>query len=235
MTKESRTNKKIVQAYSIGFGFRSPYQIILDGEFCKVALDKKIYLKDALPELMFAPTRLIVTECILNELKSKGHDHTSAYILAKKFETRKCPHKDQPVSSYQCIRDLVGTDNKNHLLIATQHPKLKDRLRKIPGVPIVYVNVKHQRLGIEPMTDRSKQVMKQHEIEKAQPLDKVTLQIKRKLLSNDQEGQQQQKPKPKKRKVKGVNPLAMKKKKKKTPPPPKKKTTNDNKTKPEKK
>ncbi|KAI7901095.1 Fcf1-domain-containing protein, partial [Cokeromyces recurvatus] len=210
--KESRTNKKIVHTYSIGFGFRPPYQILLDGEFCKVALDRKIYLKDALPSLMFAPTRLLVTECILNELKSKGHDHTSAYILAKKFETRKCSHKEQPVSSYQCIREAVGDDNKHHLSIATQNPKLKDRLRKIPGVPIIYVNVKHQRLGIEPMTDRSKQVMKQHELEKTQPVDKMTLQLKRKVLANEGD-EHQQKPKPKKRKVKGVNPLAMKKKK----------------------
>lgn len=173
---------------------------------------------------------LVVTECILQDIKSKGHDFTSAYILAKKSEARRCPHKDSPVSSYQCIRDLVGTENKLHFCIATQNPKLKDRMRKIPGVPIIYVNVKQQSLGLEPMTEKSKQVMKLNEMEKIKPLDKDTLRIKRALFSNEEEEEKKtesHKPQPKKRKVKGVNPLAMKKKKKKTPPAPKKKTDNN--------
>lgn len=214
---------------------------LVDGEFCKAALGKQIYVKDELPNLMTGKTRIgkrhlinctdcethfdaiVVTECILNDIKGKGVDFTSALILAKKFETRKCPHKETPVSAYQCIRDLVGTENKQHFCVATQNPKLRDRMRKIPGVPIIYVNVKHQSLGLETMTEKSKQVMQIHEMEKIKPLDKETANLKRKLFAEEEETQQQQeKPKFKKRKVKGVNPLAMKKKKKKTPPPPKK-------------
>ncbi|KAG2196690.1 hypothetical protein INT46_009613 [Mucor plumbeus] len=227
MTKSSRSNKKTVHAYSVGFGFRPPYQILMDGDFCKAALEKQVYIKDELPFLMGDVTRLVVTECILQDIKSKGHDFTSAYILAKKSEARRCPHKDSPVSSYQCIRDLVGAENKLHFCVATQNPKLKDRMRKIPGVPIIYVNVKQQGLGLEPMTEKSKQVMRLNEMEKVKPLDKDTLRIKRALFSNEEEEgkkTESHKPQPKKRKVKGVNPLAMKKKKKKAPPAPKKKT-----------
>lgn len=168
----------------------------------------------------------------MKDIKEKGVDYTSALILAKKFESRKCPHKETPVSAYQCIRDLVGTENKQHFCVATQNPKLRDRMRKIPGVPIIYVNVKHQTLGLEPMTDKSKQVMQIHESEKIQPLDKETAKLKRALFSqeDDEKEKQQEKPQFKKRKVKGVNPLAMKKKKKKTPPPPKKKTNDNNTT-----
>lgn len=159
----------------------------------------------------------MVTECTLQDLKAKGPDFTSAFILAKKFETCRCKHKE-PISSYECIRSLIGEDNPKHYCVATQNPKLKDRMRKIPGVPILYV--KQNTLGLEPMTTKSKQVMNQHEQQKTQPLDKETARLKRSLLGQEQV---EEKPAFKKRKVKGVNPLAMKKKKKNVPPPPKKK------------
>lgn len=167
-----------------------------------------------------------MTECILQDIKARGHDFTSAYILAKKFEARKCPHKEKPVSGYDCIRDLVGAENRQHFCVATQHPKLKDRMRKIPGVPVIYVNVKGNTLGIEPMTEKSKEMMRLNEMEKVKPLDKETARLKRALYAEeDEEKKPVNTPQFKKRKVKGVNPLAMKKKKKKTPPPPKKKTS----------
>lgn len=227
----------------------------MDGDFCKVALEKQIYIKDELPVLMGGKTRLgkklenplcahrkialtlnfdffyltVVTECILQDIKARGHDFTSAYILAKKFEARKCAHKEKPVSGYDCIRDLVGAENRQHFCVATQHPKLKDRMRKIPGVPVIYVNVKGNALGIEPMTEKSKEMMRLNEMEKVKPLDKETARLKRALYAEEEEekkpAEQAHKPQFKKRKVKGVNPLAMKKKKKKTPPPPKKKAT----------
>lgn len=163
---------------------------------------------------------IVVTECILQDIKARGHDFTSAYILAKRFETRRCPHKEKAVSSYECIRDLVGAENHQHFCVATQNPKLKDRMRKIPGVPLVYVNIKGNGLGLEPMTEKSKEMVRLNEKEKVKPLDKETARLKRLLYTNDEEEQvHESKPKPKKRKVKGVNPLAMKKKKKKTPPP----------------
>ncbi|KAI8346876.1 Fcf1-domain-containing protein [Choanephora cucurbitarum] len=221
MTKASRTNKKIVHSYCIGFGFRPPFQVVTDGEFCKKALEKKIYVKDAIPELVGEKVKIVVTECILKDIKDKGHDFTSALILAQKFDVRKCPHKEEKVSAYQCIRELVGTENKDHYFVASQNPKLRDRMRKVPGVPILYVNVKHQGLGLEPMTDRSKASFKSHEEQKMKPLDKDTARLKRKLIEEEQQKKQEARPMVKKRKVKGVNPLAMKKKKK-TPPPPKK-------------
>ncbi|CAO3607948.1 unnamed protein product [Mucor hiemalis] len=224
--KSHQSNKKIIHAYSVGFGFRAPYQIILDGDFCKVALEKQIYIKDELPVLLGGTTRLVVTECILQDIKARGHDFTSAYILAKRFESRKCAHKEKPVSAYDCIRDLVGTENRQHFCVATQHPKLKDRMRKIPGVPVIYVNVKGNTLGIEAMTEKSKEMMRLNEMEKIKPLDKETASLKRSLYAEEEEKTAEHvKPQPKKRKVKGINPLAMKKKKKKTPPPPKKKIT----------
>ncbi|KAI8974479.1 Fcf1-domain-containing protein [Pilobolus umbonatus] len=214
--KLERSIKKNVHAYSVGFGFRPPYQVIVDGDFLKTGLDKKIFIKDELNSLL-GEARPMVTECILKDTKARGHDFTSAYILAQKFEKRKCPHKE-PVSGYQCIREIVGKDNAQHYFIATQYPKLRDRLRKIPGVPIVYVNVKHLTLGMEPMTDISKKLLKQHEEEKVKPADKELFKLKRAVLEEPKQPVIH-----KKRKVKGVNPLAMKKKKKIPPPLPKKK------------
>ncbi|KAI8887799.1 Fcf1-domain-containing protein, partial [Backusella circina FSU 941] len=212
VAKADRSIRKTVHSYQIGFGFKPPFRILLDGDFCHSGLQKKIYIKDELPNLMHGTTKPLVTECTLQDLKAKGPDFTSAYILAKKFEVCRCKHKE-PISSYECIRSLIGEENPKHYCVATQNPKLKDRMRKIPGVPILYV--KQNTLGLEPMTTKSKQAMHQHEQEKTQPLDKETARLKRALVGDDKQREDvEDKPKFKKRKVKGVNPLAMKKKKK---------------------
>ncbi|KAG0740361.1 hypothetical protein G6F57_009851 [Rhizopus arrhizus] len=218
--KKQKTIKKTVHSYCIGFGFRPPFQVVLDGEFCRAALEKQVYVKDALPELLGGLTRIVVTDCILQDIKSKGHDYTSALVLAKKFESRKCPHqKTSLVSAKDCILDLVSTNNPEHFFVASGNAQLKNSIRKIPGVPVVIVNTRKKGLGLEEMTGKTKRAMKEHEEDKVKPLDKETAKLKRALMGD----QEEQKPRPKKRKIKGVNPLAMKKKKKKTPPPPKKK------------
>ncbi|CEJ02106.1 hypothetical protein RMCBS344292_16123 [Rhizopus microsporus] len=219
--KKQKTIRKTVHSYCVGFGFRPPYQVLLDGEFCRAALEKQVYVKDAIPDLLGGLT--LVTECILQDIKSKGHDYTSALVLAKKFETRKCPHQKEKklVSASECIKDLVSTNNPEHFFLAIGDNQLKNAMRKIPGVPIVIVNTRKKGVGLEEMTARSKQALKEREEEKMKPLDKETARLKRKL---EEEENKDKKP-IKKKKVKGVNPLAMKKKKKKNPPPPPKKTT----------
>ncbi|KAI9246850.1 Fcf1-domain-containing protein [Sporodiniella umbellata] len=215
--KKQKTIKKTVHNYCLAFGFRPPYQVIVDGEFCRAALEKQIYVKDALPDLLGGLTRTVVTDCILKDIKSKGHDFTSAYVLAQKFDRRKCPHtKDKTqVSAQQCIRDLVSTNNPEHFFVASGDVQLKNAIRKIPGVPVVIVNTRKKGLGLEDMTARTKSAMHHNEIEKVKPLDKETARLKRALLGEEEKTEQT----PKKRKVKGVNPLAMKKKKKVNPPP----------------
>lgn len=56
--KKQKIIRKTVHSYCVGFGFRPPYQVLLDGEFCRAALEKQVYVKDAIPDLLGGLTRI---------------------------------------------------------------------------------------------------------------------------------------------------------------------------------
>ncbi|CAO3702363.1 unnamed protein product [Rhizopus stolonifer] len=211
--KKQKTIKKTVHGYCLAFGFRPPYQVIVNGEFCRAALEKQVYVRHALPDLLGGLTRIVTTDCILKDIKSKGHDFTNALVLAQKFDLRKCviKKKKSQCQHNNVFKILVSTNNPEHFFVASGDVQLKNAIRKIPGVPVVIVNTRKKGLGLEDMTARSKAAMKTNEVNKVTPLDKETARLKRALL-----GEEKVEERPKKRKVKGVNPLAMKKKKKTT-------------------
>lgn len=63
--KKQKTIRKTVHSYCVGFGFRPPYQVLLDGEFCRAALEKQVYVKDAIPDLLGGLTRIGMFKYIL--------------------------------------------------------------------------------------------------------------------------------------------------------------------------
>jgi len=50
--KVGKQSRKAIQFYRINFNFREPYKIILDGNFIKVSLDKKVELRTKLEKVL---------------------------------------------------------------------------------------------------------------------------------------------------------------------------------------
>jgi len=50
--KVGKQCRKAIQFYRINFKFREPYKVILDGNFIKVCLDKKIDLRTKLDKVL---------------------------------------------------------------------------------------------------------------------------------------------------------------------------------------
>lgn len=118
------------------FGMRSPYQLILDAEFLELALQQKLYFKEALPNLLGGAVRLFTTNCVLQELKQKD---SAAVFNARRLETIKmCKHKG--VSGAECIKSIIGDANKYHFGVCAQQDDLREALRQIPGVPLCFIN-----------------------------------------------------------------------------------------------
>ncbi|KAI9021537.1 Fcf1-domain-containing protein [Phycomyces nitens] len=209
--KTQQAYKRTLHTYHVGFGLREPYQILVDGDFCKEALAHKIYIKDVMPEVMQAPTKLMATECTINELQSKGRDFTNAMIVAKRFEHRKCAHKT-PVTSAACISEIIGPTNQHHYCVASQDKKLRAHLRSVPGVPLLHI--KKNLVILEPMSNESKEALKQHEIEKTLPRGKEASLLKGIGRAIGVTKPEDPKEKKKGLKKKGPNPLSVKKKKK---------------------
>jgi len=74
---------------------------------------------------------------------------------AKGYERRRCNHHEleQPLSTLECLSEVVDPKdnlvNKHRYIIATQDPEVRARMRRIPGVPLVYIN--RSVMILEPM------------------------------------------------------------------------------------
>ncbi|CAO3615800.1 unnamed protein product [Cunninghamella echinulata] len=161
----------------------------------------------------------MTTGCTINELRKTG-DHGAVHT-AKQFELRKCKHRN-PVSSEKCTLELVGAKNEKRFCIATQNENIIHQLHDIPGVPIL--KLKNGLIILEPLTNKTKQVIQKNELAKTLPTQKEAEHLKIAKMIQPPPSE----PAHKRRKAKGPNPLSMKKKKKQQPPPPKKKNNNNN-------
>ncbi|KAH3675074.1 hypothetical protein WICMUC_002906 [Wickerhamomyces mucosus] len=67
----------------------------------------------------------------------------NAIEIAKTFERRRCNHPPtDPIPPHECIKSIVNIDgeNKHRYVVATENERLRYSLRKIPGIPLVYMN-----------------------------------------------------------------------------------------------
>jgi U3 small nucleolar RNA-associated protein 24 len=80
----------------------------------------------------------VVTDCVIAELEKLGHKFRLALKISKdpRFEKLKCTHKGTYADD--CLINRV----KQHriYIVATCDKDLKRRIRKIPGVPIMYIS-----------------------------------------------------------------------------------------------
>ncbi|CAH0045935.1 unnamed protein product [Clonostachys solani] len=140
---EAETVRHIPQVPS-GLFFQSnqqlgpPYHVILDTNFFSHTLARKIDIQDGLMDLLLAKCIPVVTECTIAELeKLPSQKHRLALRLAKdeRWKRLRCAHSGTYAD--QCIVDTV-MQNRCYL-VGTDDKELRQRLRKIPGVPLVGV------------------------------------------------------------------------------------------------
>jgi len=79
----------------------------------------------------------MVTDCVMAELEKLGIKYRVALRIAKdpRFERLKCTHKGTYADD--CLVERVI--NHKCYIVATCDKELKRRIRKIPGVPIMYI------------------------------------------------------------------------------------------------
>ncbi|KAF8507052.1 PIN domain-like protein [Russula emetica] len=178
----SKAYRKLMAMYSTSFGFRQPYQVLVDSEMCETAVSQKIDFLARIESVLVGSVKLsecssaspsgindppspissaycpsgtsVITQCCIHELYIRGKSHQPAVDLAKSFERRKCNHKEA-IPGNECIASVVGETNKHRYVIATQSHPLRVSLRAIPGVPIVHIN--RSVMVLEPASDATLQ------------------------------------------------------------------------------
>lgn len=196
--KRAKNNKKTMNIYKNAFKFRLPFQIILDGNFFKETVKMNSSLESVLDKLLGGKVKIFTTSCVYKELKSLKLFHLLQNY--KSFERKFCSHSktETDVSGAECIKSIIGTENKLKFGVATQDKKLRRELAQVPGVPLIYIN-------------RSVYIL---EPPSAKTLEYVEKKEDEKVYSSSAKVAQEQKAKSgKKLKRKEPNPLSVKKKK----------------------
>ncbi|XP_013881896.1 rRNA-processing protein UTP23 homolog [Austrofundulus limnaeus] len=137
--KRQKQAKKSITFYKYNFRFREPFLILLDGTFCQAALKNKIQLKEQMPKYLMGDVQLCTTNCVLKELETLGNQLYGAKIILQRFQVRRCSHFKNPVPASECLLSMLEDTNPQHYFVATQDPTVTDGLKKIPGVPLLYI------------------------------------------------------------------------------------------------
>ncbi|VDO63664.1 unnamed protein product [Heligmosomoides polygyrus] len=126
-----------------------PFHVLVDTNFVNFAVKNRLDVIQGFRDCLYAHTIPYVTDCVMGELEKAGRRFKIALKVIKdsRFQRLKCDHKG--IYADDCLVQRV-TQHKCYI-VATCDRDLKRRIRKIPGVPIMYI-LGH-RFSIERMPD----------------------------------------------------------------------------------
>ena len=154
----------------------------------------------------------MITQCCMEELYKTKNQKLIEY--GKSFERRRCNHPPaKPVPSHECIKSIVIVDgeNKHRYVVASENEQLRWSLRKIPGIPLIYMN--RAVMVMEPLSKASAQASRTLERGKlSKGLNDVKVGFKNPVINED-EKEVAEKVVKKRKGPKEPNPLSIKKKK----------------------
>uniref|UniRef100_T1IRT6 rRNA-processing protein UTP23 homolog n=1 Tax=Strigamia maritima TaxID=126957 RepID=T1IRT6_STRMM len=207
--KRQKKAHRYLSFFINNYGFRQPYQVLIDGTFCQAALTNKINIKEQLGKYLDGEVKLLTTACVITEAEKLGSKFYGALSIAKQFGTHVCGHEKAPGSASECLLSMLGSDNSNHYVLATQDVDLRKKARHIAGTPLLYIDYS------SPLLERpSKMSYCEAESQIERKIDyqhKVLHELKKKAFKNERKVVK----KIKRRMPKGPNPLSCKKKKEK--------------------
>lgn len=114
-----------------------PYRVILDTNFFSHTVRNKLDPLNSLMDLLLAKCTPVVTDCVMAELEKLGDRYRLALRVAKdeRWQRLSCSHSGTYADD--CI---VSTVVQHRIyLVGTNDKQLRQRLRRIPGVPLVAV------------------------------------------------------------------------------------------------
>ena len=148
--KRLKKFRKTVQFFRSCYGFHPPFRVLVDGTFLSTLLKNKIRIQDLLESALGGPTQMVVTRSVLRELEQIP-GLQPAFKMAQRLKMlTPVSHPssfdgfgdDAPTAVPDSVRAMVtgegGRYNPQHLFVATQDQELREELRGVPGVPLLY-------------------------------------------------------------------------------------------------
>ncbi len=136
IVRDAKTSAALFLSYNTQLG--PPYRILIDTNFINFSIQNKLDIFQSLMDCLLAKCIPIITDCVMAELEKLGIQYRVALRIAKdeRFERYPCCHKGTYADD--CIIDRI-TSHKC-FIVATCDRELKRRIRKVPGVPILFIS-----------------------------------------------------------------------------------------------
>ncbi|CAM1508350.1 Fc.00g051980.m01.CDS01 [Cosmosporella sp. VM-42] len=132
-----------------------PYNVLVDTNFLSHTVQRKLSLLESMMDCLYAKCNPIITSCVMAELEKLGPKYRLALRVARdeRWQRLECDHKgtyaddclvDKVTKSRICelspkLNFLPYKANSLHDIVGTNDKALRQRLRKIPGVPLMSV------------------------------------------------------------------------------------------------
>ena len=115
-----------------------PYRILIDTNFINFSIQNKLDIFTAAMDCLLAKCFIMISDCVMAELEKLGTKYRVALRIAKdpRFTRIKCTHKGTYADD--CLVNRV--QQHKIYIVATCDRDLRRRIRKVPGVPIMYIS-----------------------------------------------------------------------------------------------
>lgn len=149
-----------MQSYGMTFGFREPYQVLIDAQMIQDTARFKMDLLNGLERVLHGKIKPMITQCSIRHLYTLSvpqSEKDPLILLAKSMERRRCNHHEleNPLSTLECLSSVVdpkkSQTNRNRYVVASQDDEVRRFCRGVKGVPLIYV--KRSVMVLEPMAE----------------------------------------------------------------------------------
>lgn len=212
--------RKALRQYKFLCQIRNPYKILLDGNFIAMCIKMNVDLFERLPKFLQTDhqttLQYYVHASVLAELEALGESMTDAIKLAKQCHILKDSQAKASEPNVQAsILNLVGERNGAKYFVATQDIELRQQLRRISGVPLMYLN--RSVLVFEELSRTTLAISRQQDQAKMSHLSGAEHQALKSIREAEDENSDRRRERPsgpvyRTKRAKGPNPLSMKKK-----------------------
>ncbi|KAF7683271.1 rRNA-processing protein UTP23 [Astathelohania contejeani] len=131
INKLKKTKKELIFLEKT-HGFRKPYQILCEDKF--VSRFGKYKLTPRLFEsLLGKDCKLFITECSYKQFLSRNETDNR---LIKHIKIKNCNHTGDK-STFECINEIVGTNNRFHYFIACDDKSIIENFNNHLHIPFI--------------------------------------------------------------------------------------------------
>ncbi|KAG0149838.1 hypothetical protein CROQUDRAFT_88676 [Cronartium quercuum f. sp. fusiforme G11] len=126
-----------------------PYRVLVDTNFLNLSIINRIDLIRGMLDCLYAKAIPCISDCVIAELEKLGTKYRLALNLSKDPRVERLPCNHKGTYADDCIVQRVNSHRC--YIVATCDRGLRRRLRKIPGVPLMFI--KKKQYAIERLPD----------------------------------------------------------------------------------